>query len=36
MQDTLTSGYFEMLGTLSRRKEGIECVEQFLNVSASC
>ena len=24
MQETLTSGYFEMLGTLSKRKEGIE------------
>ena len=26
MQDTLTSGYFELLGTLSRRKEGLESV----------
>ena len=26
MQDTLTYGYFEMLGILSKRKEGIESV----------
>ena len=26
MQETLTSGYFEMLGTMSKRKEGIESV----------
>lgn len=26
MQETLTYGYFEMLGVLSKRKEGIECV----------
>jgi rapamycin-insensitive companion of mTOR len=25
MQETLTYGYFEMLGTLSKRKEGLEC-----------
>ena len=24
MQETLTYGYFEMLGTLSKRKEGLE------------
>ncbi|PIL22333.1 hypothetical protein GSI_15021 [Ganoderma sinense ZZ0214-1] len=34
MQDTLTSGYFEMLGTLSRRKEGIELLEKFKLFSA--
>lgn len=26
MQETLTSGYFEMLGTMSKRKEGLEWV----------
>ena len=26
MQNTVTPGYFEMLGTLSRRKEGLEYV----------
>ena len=30
MRDTLTSGYFEMLGVLSRRKEGLECVTSRL------
>nr|VWP00964.1 Guanyl nucleotide exchange factor Sql2 [Ganoderma boninense] len=34
MQDTLTYGYFEMLGTLSRRKEGIELLEKFKLFSA--
>ncbi|CAL1712811.1 unnamed protein product [Somion occarium] len=29
MQDTLTYGYFEMLGTLSKRKEGLELLEKF-------
>ncbi|CDO75419.1 hypothetical protein BN946_scf184916.g3 [Trametes cinnabarina] len=29
MQETLTCGYFEMLGALSKRKEGIELLEQF-------
>ncbi|KAH9950606.1 Rapamycin-insensitive companion of mTOR, N-term-domain-containing protein [Amylocystis lapponica] len=29
MHDTLTSGYFEMLGTLSKRKEGLELLEKF-------
>ncbi|KAI0346017.1 hypothetical protein BDW22DRAFT_1353679 [Trametopsis cervina] len=28
MQDTLTYGYFEMLGVLSRRKEGLELIEK--------
>ncbi|RPD54648.1 hypothetical protein L226DRAFT_535797 [Lentinus tigrinus ALCF2SS1-7] len=28
MQETLTYGYFEMLGTLSKRKEGIELMEK--------
>ncbi|EMD39883.1 hypothetical protein CERSUDRAFT_112137 [Gelatoporia subvermispora B] len=28
MQETLTYGYFEMLGTLSRRKEGLELLEK--------
>ncbi len=27
MGETLTSGYFEMLGTLSKRKEGLESVK---------
>lgn len=26
VQETLTSGYFEMFGTMSKRKEGIEYV----------
>ncbi|EJF61068.1 hypothetical protein DICSQDRAFT_147513 [Dichomitus squalens LYAD-421 SS1] len=34
MQDTLTYGYFEMLGTLSKRKEGIELLEKFKLFSA--
>ncbi|KAH9889877.1 Rapamycin-insensitive companion of mTOR, N-term-domain-containing protein [Cubamyces lactineus] len=29
VQDTLTCGYFEMLGTLSKRKEGVELLEKF-------
>ncbi|KAI0917225.1 hypothetical protein AcW1_007525 [Taiwanofungus camphoratus] len=29
MQETLTSGYFEMLGTMSKRKEGLELLEKF-------
>ncbi|THG99686.1 hypothetical protein EW026_g2711 [Hermanssonia centrifuga] len=29
MQETLTYGYFEMLGTLSKRKEGLELLEKF-------
>ncbi|KAI8986238.1 Rapamycin-insensitive companion of mTOR, N-term-domain-containing protein [Trametes punicea] len=29
MHDTLTCGYFEMLGTLSKRKEGTELLEKF-------
>ncbi|KAL6304381.1 Rapamycin-insensitive companion of mTOR, N-term-domain-containing protein [Sparassis latifolia] len=29
MQDTLTFGYFEMLGTLSKRKEGLDLMEKF-------
>ncbi|KZS99473.1 uncharacterized protein LAESUDRAFT_816934 [Laetiporus sulphureus 93-53] len=29
MQETLTFGYFEMLGTLSKRKEGLELMEKF-------
>ncbi|KAI9064633.1 hypothetical protein FKP32DRAFT_1648919 [Trametes sanguinea] len=29
MQDTLTCGYFELLGTLSKRTEGIELLEKF-------
>ena len=32
MQDTLTSGYFEMLGTMSNRKEGLESVMGILRV----
>ncbi|OCH89904.1 hypothetical protein OBBRIDRAFT_793801 [Obba rivulosa] len=28
MQETLTYGYFEMLGTLSKRKEGLELMEK--------
>lgn len=30
VQETMTSGYLEMLGTLSRQKEGIEYVRKFL------
>ncbi|KAH9936411.1 Rapamycin-insensitive companion of mTOR, N-term-domain-containing protein [Fomitopsis serialis] len=29
MNETLTFGYFEMLGTLSKRKEGLELLEKF-------
>ncbi|EKM51823.1 uncharacterized protein PHACADRAFT_199326 [Phanerochaete carnosa HHB-10118-sp] len=29
MLETLTYGYFEMLGTLSKRKEGLELLERF-------
>lgn len=29
MQETLTYGYFEMLGVLSKRKEGLELLEKF-------
>ncbi|KAH9912683.1 Rapamycin-insensitive companion of mTOR, middle domain-containing protein [Epithele typhae] len=29
MEKTLTGGYFEMVGVLSRRKEGIELLEKF-------
>ncbi|KAJ3479559.1 hypothetical protein NLI96_g8977 [Meripilus lineatus] len=29
MEETLTYGYFEMLGTLSKRKEGIDLMEKF-------
>ncbi|KAJ3553483.1 hypothetical protein NM688_g3590 [Phlebia brevispora] len=29
MQETLTYGYFEMLGTMSKRREGIEILEKF-------
>ncbi|KAI0366921.1 hypothetical protein BV20DRAFT_1001539 [Pilatotrama ljubarskyi] len=29
MQETLTCGYFEMLGTLSKRQEGVELLEKF-------
>ncbi|TFK88497.1 hypothetical protein K466DRAFT_488810 [Polyporus arcularius HHB13444] len=29
MAETLTAGYFEMLGTLSKRKEGLELLEKF-------
>lgn len=32
MQDTLTYGYFEMLGTLSKRKEGLEYVSFCVDV----
>ncbi|KAI0822217.1 Rapamycin-insensitive companion of mTOR, N-term-domain-containing protein [Trametes gibbosa] len=29
VQETLTGGYFEMLGTLSKRTEGVELLEKF-------
>ncbi|KAI0755187.1 Rapamycin-insensitive companion of mTOR, N-term-domain-containing protein [Daedaleopsis nitida] len=29
MLDTLTAGYFEMLGVMSKRKEGLELLEKF-------
>ncbi|KAI0632054.1 hypothetical protein C8Q77DRAFT_1158732 [Trametes polyzona] len=29
VQETLTAGYFEMIGTLSKRQEGIELLEKF-------
>ena len=34
MQETLTYGYFEMLGTLSKRREGLEYAPVFpLNIT---
>lgn len=30
LDETLTSGYFDMLGTLSRHPEGVACVQEFL------
>lgn len=36
MQDTLTYGYFEMLGVLSKRKEGLEYVHLLLQLRLIC
>ena len=29
MHDTMVSGYFEMLGALTRSAEGVKCVARF-------